>query len=378
MQGAPTHIVTHKETLSRYALARKYPGKYSLTVERNGWLTRYVSATPDTALAEAWLNTLSEEAPDIWSLIDRQDGHGFFMHVKDGVVREAKHIDLEEVSDIKLKLSKQVYVTDPLYSEVTDENAPWKESNTKRVSALSESDVNLYALKANRIPLIAASVASFLLIILTAGMMWSASSPHQVDVAPHVAPDTFQHYRSTMATTLSASYALKDVHTLLTYSALAPYGWTMSNVELKGKTVASTLSRAEHGLLESAQHYLAKHSLNPHATLTLNTLTLSAPLTAHLTEWETDIAPYESRHAVIDTLIKLGWSITRNSEQSMGVVNVLDFKLKKSSLLLHEVRSLSSFFANWPIGLTTFTLTPNSDETFSVEIGLKYIGDPTL
>ncbi|GAM65480.1 hypothetical protein JCM19232_4980 [Vibrio ishigakensis] len=188
MQGAPTHIVTHKETLSRYALARKYPGKYSLTVERNGWLTRYVSATPDTALAEAWLNTLSEEAPDIWSLIDRQDGHGFFMHVKDGVVREAKHIDLEEVSDIKLKLSKQVYVTDPLYSEVTDENAPWKESNTKRVSALSESDVNLYALKANRIPLIAASVASFLLIILTAGMMWSASSPHQVDVAPHVAP----------------------------------------------------------------------------------------------------------------------------------------------------------------------------------------------
>ena len=96
----PTHAVIKAGTLSKWQLSRKLPGKFSLTVQRGHWLTRYVSQEAGFAIAEAWLHKLDSHAPDHWCLMDKHDhDHVFFMQVRSGVVREATTLKIDDINE---------------------------------------------------------------------------------------------------------------------------------------------------------------------------------------------------------------------------------------------------------------------------------------
>ncbi|PMS65046.1 hypothetical protein C1S99_27065, partial [Vibrio parahaemolyticus] len=65
MTRLPNHVVTTLTSSSRWQLARQFPGKYQLTIERDGWRTRYYSDEPTVAISEAWRNKVEQDiAPD--------------------------------------------------------------------------------------------------------------------------------------------------------------------------------------------------------------------------------------------------------------------------------------------------------------------------
>ncbi|MFA0916607.1 hypothetical protein NHG83_24595, partial [Vibrio parahaemolyticus] len=118
----------------------------------------------------------------------------------------------------------------------------------------------------------------------------------------------------------------------------------------------------------------AKHSLS-NAVLTIDTLTLSEPMTGKLDKWTKEMAPAELGQRLADTLIKLGWDITDSKESKAMLTSTLDMTLKKSGVTLSELRSLATLYQPLPVGLNAFTLIPSDDGTYRVEMRIQYLGD---
>lgn len=109
----PSYVVT--QSLSRWQLGRRYPAKYSLTVERGGWVARYYSETACVAKGEAWFDALNKEDVTQWALIEAEEDqeHALFMWVREGVIREIKTLPINEVDSFHLALCEVVYTTHP-------------------------------------------------------------------------------------------------------------------------------------------------------------------------------------------------------------------------------------------------------------------------
>ncbi|MDW9225301.1 hypothetical protein [Vibrio parahaemolyticus] len=133
------------------------------------------------------------------------------------------------------------------------------------------------------------------------------------------------------------------------------------------------------GLLSVAKAWLAKHDLsaklNPNANLTIDSLTLSRPMTGKLDKWTKEMAPAELGQRLADTLIKLGWDITSSKESKAMLTSTLDMTLKKNGVTLSELKSLATLYQPLPVGLNAFTLTPNDDGTYRVEMRIQYLGE---
>ncbi|HCH1122233.1 TPA: hypothetical protein NKP37_004596 [Vibrio parahaemolyticus] len=374
MTRLPNHVVTTQTSSSRWQLARQFPGKYQLTLERDGWRTRYYSDEPTVAISEAWRNKVEQDiAPDHWCLLDLHEKDVlFFMTVRDHVVREARLVPLDELDEVKLKLCEQVFVTEKLTQSESAPNLSAVSDKVDTAPVLEPQDKQGYALKSQRPKTLA--VAAIVLGVLLIGVsQFTHYQAKPKDTVQQVI-DEYHAYRTAVGRAQSAADGMMHALSLTATSALAPSGWALSKISLKGNNLTAVFNREDGGLLSTAKAWLAKHSLS-NAVLTIDTLTLSEPMTGKLDKWTKEMAPAELGQRLADTLIKLGWDITDSKESKAMLTSTLDMTLKKSGVTLSELRSLATLYQPLPVGLNAFTLIPSDDGTYRVEMRIQYLGD---
>ncbi|HAS6674330.1 hypothetical protein P3521_21840 [Vibrio parahaemolyticus] len=374
MTRLPNHVVTTQTSSSRWQLARQFPGKYQLTIERDGWRTRYYSDEPTVAISEAWRNKVEQDtAPDHWCLLDLHEKDVlFFMTVRGHVVREARLVPLDELDEVKLKLCEQVFVTEKLTQSESAPNLSAVSDKMDTAPVLEPQDKQAYALKSQRPKTLA--VAAIVLGVLLIGVsQFTHYQAKPKDTVQQVI-DEYHAYRTAVGRAQSAADGMMHALSLTATSALAPSGWALSKISLKGNNLTAVFNREDGGLLSTAKAWLAKHSLS-NAVLTIDTLTLSEPMTVKLDKWTTEMAPAQLGQQLADTLIKLGWDITGSKESKAMLTSTLDMTLKKSGVTLSELRSLATLYQPLPVGLNAFTLTPSDDGTYRVEMRIQYLGD---
>ncbi len=374
MTRLPNHVVTTQTSSSRWQLARQFPGKYQLTIERDGWRTRYYNDEPAVAISEAWRNKVEQDtAPDHWCLLDLHEKDVlFFMTVRGHVVREARLVPLDELDEVKLKLCEQVFVTEKLAQSETALDLSAVSDKVDTAPVLEPQDKQAYALKSQR-PKTLAVVGIVFGVLLIGVSQFTHYQAKPKDTVQQVV-DEYHAYRAAVGRAQSAADGMMHALSLTTTSALAPSGWALSKVSLKGNNLTAVFNREDGGLLSTAKAWLAKHSLS-NAVLTIDTLTLSEPMTGKLDKWTTEMAPAELGQQLADTLIKLGWDITDSKESKAMLTSTLDMTLKKSGVTLSELRSLATLYQPLPVGLNAFTLTPSDDGTYRVEMRIQYLGD---
>ncbi|HIF6147848.1 hypothetical protein J0683_21590 [Vibrio parahaemolyticus] len=379
MTRLPNHVVTTQTSSSRWQLARQFPGKYQLTIERDGWRTRYYSDEPTVAISEAWRNKVEQDiAPDHWCLLDLHEKDVlFFMTVRGHVVREARLVPLDELDEVKLKLCEQVFITPKLAQNETALDLSAVSDKIAPAPALEPQDKQGYALKSQRPKKLA--VAAIVLGVLLIGV--SQFTHYQVkpkDTVQQVV-DEYHAYRAAVGRAQSAADGMMHALSLTTTSALAPPGWRLNKISLKGDRFVAVINREKGGLLSVAKAWLAKRGLNakhnPNAALTIDTLTLSEPMTVKLDKWTKEMAPAQLGQQLADTLIKLGWDITSSKESKAMLTSTLDMTLKKNGVTLSELKSLATLYQPLPVGLNAFTLTPSDDGTYRVEMRIQYLGE---
>ncbi len=374
MTHLPNHVVTTQTSSSRWQLARQFPGKYQLTLERDGWRTRYYSNEPAVAISEAWRNKVEQDiAPDHWCLLDLHEKDVlFFMIVRDHVVREARLVPLDELDEVKLKLCEQVFVTEKLTQSESAPNLSAVSDKVDTAPVLEPQDKQAYALKSQRPKTLA--VAAIVLGVLLIGVsQFTHYQAKPKDTVQQVV-DEYHAYRAAVGRAQSAADGMMHALSLTATSALAPSGWALSKISLKGNNLTAVFNREDGGLLSTAKAWLAKHSLS-NAVLTIDTLTLSEPMTVKLDKWTTEMAPAQLGQQLADTLIKLGWDITDSKESKAMLTSTLDMTLKKNGVTLSELKSLATLYQPLPVGLNAFTLTPSDDGTYRVEMRIQYLGD---
>ncbi|EJB8444756.1 hypothetical protein MW350_004281 [Vibrio parahaemolyticus] len=374
MTRLPNHVVTTQTSSSRWQLARQFPGKYKLTIERDGWRTRYYSDEPTVAISEAWRNKVEQDiAPDHWCLLDLHEKDVlFFMTVRDHVVREARLVPLDELDEVKLKLCEQVFVTEKLTQSESAPNLSAVSDKVDTAPVLEPQDKQGYALKSQRPKTLA--VAAIVLGVLLIGVsQFTHYQAKPKDTVQQVI-DEYHAYRTAVGRAQSAADGMMHALSLTATSALAPSGWALSKISLKGNNLTAVFNREDGGLLSTAKAWLAKHSLS-NAVLTIDTLTLSEPMTGKLDKWTKEVAPAELGQRLADTLIKLGWDITGSKESKAMLTSTLDMTLKKNGVTLSELKSLATLYQPLPVGLNAFTLTPSDDGTYRVEMRIQYLGE---
>ncbi|ELB2105264.1 hypothetical protein QNZ93_004227 [Vibrio parahaemolyticus] len=379
MTRIPHHVVTTQTSSSSWQLARQFPGKYQLTLERDGWRTRYYSDEPTVAISEAWRNKVEQDiAPDHWCLLDLHEKDVlFFMTVRGHVVREARLVPLDELDEVKLKLCEQVFITPKLAQSETALDLSAVSDKIAPAPALEPQDKQGYALKSQRPKKLA--VAAIVLGVLLIGVsQFTHYQAKPKDTVQQVV-DEYHAYRAAVGRAQSAADGMMHALSLTTTSALAPPGWRLNKISLKGDRFVAVINREKGGLLSVAKAWLAKRGLNaklnPNAALTIDTLTLSEPMTVKLDKWTKEMAPAQLGQRLADTLIKLGWDITDSKESKAMLTSTLDMTLKKSGVTLSELRSLAALYRPLPVGLNAFTLTPSDDGTYRVEMRIQYLGD---
>lgn len=374
MTRLPNHVVTTQTSSSRWQLARQFPGKYQLTLERDGWRTRYYSDEPTVAISEAWRNKVEQDiAPDHWCLLDLHEKDVlFFMTVRGHVVREARLVPLDELDEVKLKLCEQVFVSEKLTQSESAPNLSAVSDKVDTAPVLEPQDKQAYALKSQR-PKTLAVAAIGLGVLLIGVSQFTHYQAKPKDTVQQVI-DEYHAYRTAVGRAQSAADGMMHALSLTATSALAPSGWALSKISLKGNNLTAVFNREDGGLLSTAKAWLAKHSLS-NAVLTIDTLTLSEPMTGKLDKWTKEMAPAELGQRLADTLIKLGWDITDSKESKAMLTSTLDMTLKKSGVTLSELRSLATLYQPLPVGLNAFTLIPSDDGTYRVEMRIQYLGD---
>ncbi|HBC3529407.1 TPA: hypothetical protein KDZ68_003401 [Vibrio parahaemolyticus] len=385
----PQHVVTADSTASPWKLRRQFPGKYHLTVQREGWVTRYYSDKPSIAVSEAWADKLSrafepeaqEGSPSSWCLIDSSEKDVvFFMSVRGDVVREARSLPFDELDRLKLKLGDVVYVAPGFAHHFPDQDVTtWGCQNVEFVSALEPHERQAYQLKPNRLTTMVLLGAGVLLASAVSGGLWFA---HQQEAPKQAVPqvvDDYQAYRSSMRNGLSAGEGMEHLLSLTAKGTLAPFGWTLDNVTLKGHDMVATINRDALGTRAPMKVWLAQQASDPtwraQSQLAVNKLTLTEPMKVTLTEWVDEIAPYEVADKLMDILIKLGWDFSKAAEKSTPITNTLDMPLNKDSVTLGEFQSLATMFNPLPISLEALKLTPNGDGTYRVDMHIKFTGE---
>lgn len=374
MTRLPHHVVTTQTSSSSWQLARQFPGKYQLTIERDGWRTRYYSDEPTVAISEAWRNKVEQDiAPDHWCLLDLHEKDVlFFMTVRGHVVREARLVPLDELDEVKLKLCEHVFVTEKLTQSESAPNLSAVSDKVDTAPVLEPQDKQAYALKSQRPKTlaVAAIVLGGLLIGVSQFTHYQAKPKDTVQQVN----DEYHAYRASVGRAQSAADGMMHALSLTATSALAPPGWRLNKISLKGNNLTAVFNREDGGLLSTAKAWLAKHSLS-NAVLTIDTLTLSEPMTVKLDKWTTEMAPAQLGQQLADTLIKLGWDITSSKESKAMLTSTLDMTLKKNGVTLSELKSLATLYQPLPVGLNAFTLTPSDDGTYRVEMRIQYLGD---
>ncbi len=385
----PQHVVTADSTASPWKLRRQFPGKYHLTVRRDGWITRYYSDKPSIAVSEAWADKLSrasepeaqENSPSSWCLIDSSEKDVvFFMSVRGGVVREARSLPFDELDRLKLKLGDVVYVALGFVQHFPGEDVTtWGCQNVELVPVLEPHERQAYQLKPNRLTAMVLLGAGVLLAGAVSGGLWFA---HQHEAPKQAVPqvvDDYQAYRSSMRNGLSAGEGMEHLLSLTAKGTLAPFGWTLDNVTLKGHDMVATINRDALGTRAPMKLWLTQQSSDPtwraQSQLAVNKLTLTEPMKVTLNEWVDEIAPYEVADKLMDILIKLGWDFSKTSEKPTPITNTLDMPLKKASVTLGEFQSLATMFNPLPISLEALKLTPNGDGTYRVDMHIKFTGE---
>ncbi|EHK7406673.1 hypothetical protein I6Z00_004465 [Vibrio parahaemolyticus] len=379
MTRLPNHVVTTQTSSSRWQLARQFPGKYQLTIERDSWRVRYYSDEPTMAISEAWRNKVEQDiAPDHWCLLDLHEKDVlFFMTVRGHVVREARLVPLDELDEVKLKLCEQVFITEKLAQSETALDLSAVSDKIAPAPALEPQDKQGYALKSQRPKKLA--VAAIVLGVLLIGVsQFTHYQAKPKDTVQQVV-DEYHAYRAAVGRAQSAADGMMHALSLTTTSALAPPGWRLNKISLKGDRFVAVINREKGGLLSVAKAWLAKRGLNaklnPNAALTIDTLILSEPMTVKLDKWTKEMAPAQLGQQLADTLIKLGWDITSSKESKAMLTSTLDMTLKKNGVTLSELKSLATLYQPLPVGLNAFTLTPSDDGTYRVEMRIQYLGD---
>ncbi|XEV14925.1 hypothetical protein ACBZ90_18225 (plasmid) [Vibrio alginolyticus] len=381
----PQHVVTADSTASPWKLRRQFPGKYHLTVQREGWVTRYYSDKPSIAVSESWADKLSrafepeaqEGSPSSWCLIDSSEKDVvFFMSVRGGVVREARSLPFDELDRLKLKLGDVVYVAPGFVQHFSGEDVTtWGCQNVEFVPALEPHERQAYQLKPNRLTAMVLLGAGVLLAGAVSGGLWFAHQQEAPKQALQQVVDDYQAYRSSMRNGLSAGEGMEHLLSLTAKGTLAPFGWTLDNVTLKGHDMVATINRDDTGLIATAKGWLQLKGLTDQAVMNIDSLTLKEPMQASLSEWVDEIAPYEVSEKLLDILIKLGWNANGSKRNDLKYTTVLDMKLKKASVTLGEFQSLATMFNPLPISLEALKLTPNGDGTYRVDMHIKFTGE---
>ncbi|WP_230732678.1 hypothetical protein, partial [Vibrio parahaemolyticus] len=299
-----------------------------------------------------------------------------FMSVRGGIVREARSLPFDELDRLKLKLGDVVYVAPGFVQHFSNEDVTtWGCQNVEFVPALEPHESQLYQLKPNRLTMIVLLGTGVLLAGAVYGGFWFT---YQQDAPKQAVPqvvDDYQAYRSSMRHGLSAGEGMEHLLSLTAKGTLAPFGWTLDNVTLKGHDMVATINRDDSGLTATAKGWLQLKGLTDQAVMNIDSLTLKEPMQASLSEWVDEIAPYEVSEKLLDILIKLGWNANGSKRNDLKYTTVLDMKLKKVSVTLGEFQSLATMFNPLPISLEALMLTPNGDGTYRVDMHIKFTGE---
>jgi hypothetical protein len=109
--------------------------------------------------------------------------------------------------------------------------------------------------------------------------------------------------------------------------------------------------------------------------LTINHATLKRPITASMTQWTEQMAPYTLADKLVDKLTLLKWRITNSKESPSPLTTSLEVTIEKKDATLSELASLRVLFQPLPVSLNALSLSPNADSTYRATLHIEYTGE---
>ncbi|WP_318419567.1 hypothetical protein [Photobacterium leiognathi] len=365
------HMGALKNT-SKREMATRFPGVYSYTIVRQGWVCRYVSDEPSTANAEAWLQRVlaMENHPDSWCVIHRIDDESvFFVWVLNGVVQKAVSCAPTEIDSIVLQRCGGVFLTN------TQDQAYLPEDKYQQVvEPLSEKELAPFVLtkQAGKAWLIPVAMMGLSVI---GGALYQQMQPPPEPVMV----DPYLVYKQSVANAIAAEPVLLNAVSLGAYAALLPDGWSLTGIHLSGKQLLLTTNREKWGERAVIEAWLnANPALKKYAEVRWDGMNITVPMTQTLTDWQSKITPVlPLTDSFKDRLIAIGWEVADASSLPGVTSQTLSFKASKNNAVLADLQSIANWMETLPMGVTGLEMKPSSLGRYTTSLTLTVIGAPS-
>lgn len=370
-----THCKASISTISKAQLKQQHPEPYSYLAIRQGFYHLYTCQEPNYALAEAWLKKItSTEA--WWGLLQPcDDGRFFSMLVNNGDIITAHVSTFDELDTVLLARCDIVYTVETVKTMSNPSHQPTFDYTTESIPPLTDKEIAPFALKKGATLLHKILIGTFISAVIVGGgygLFHTAPPP----AAPAVPIDPYLVYRTTVNHAHSAAEIIQQGIALGAISGTLPFGWQLDTVSLQGSVINVTAKRTLHGQRTVISEWIDQHpQLKPYADLSLNTLTINIPLQQTLAQWHDKIMRTEpSLSSVIDTLIALGWQVTKLTHDNGGWSVTSRWTTTKNTALT-DLSTLQKICSSLPITITKFAMTPSGNiGLFKIQLQFAFMG----
>ncbi|AEH16350.1 hypothetical protein [Shewanella baltica] len=374
----PAYRLGALKTISKREMAKRFPAMFSFTVERNGWIGRYISDVPAFASAEAWVDRISkqDEPPQSWCVLEpHADNEIYMVAVYQQVVQKAVICSQATLlADVTLQRCEQVFVTDEvLIGHLTDDRT------YQVVRALSTAELAPFALKkhVSILPWIIAGVTT--ITVATGIGFWQTPEPLPApEPEMEVVVDPYLVYRTSLSQSADAGKVLNQAVGLGAYGALLPDQWPLQSIEFVSGQLRLSATRQPLGQHSVMQTWLNGHSVletaGCHSVLDVPSFTLLCPTPITLARWQGSIASTSAITLPLrDALIGLEWMID-TSDNSYPQPYVTPLSFSKANASLSELKYVSQLLAETPVGIHTFTMKPTAHGHYTIRLVLNVFG----
>ncbi|WP_305840134.1 hypothetical protein [Photobacterium leiognathi] len=370
--SVPNYHMGALKNTSKREMASRFPGVYSYTIVRQGWVCRYVSDEPSTANAEAWLQRIlsMENHPDSWCVIHRIDDESvFFVWVLNGVVQKAVSCGPTEIDSIVIQRCGGVYLTNNQDQVYLPEG-----QYQQIVEPLSEKELVPFALtkKAGK---------AWLIPVAVIGLSVIGGALHQQMQPPPepVMVDPYLVYKQSVSNAIAAEPVLLNAASLGAYAALLPEGWLLVDIKLMNRQLILHAKREPLGERSIIEAWLnANPALKKYAVVSWKGINVTVPMTQTLTDWQNKITPVMPlTDSFKDRLIAMGWEVAEASSLPGVTSQTLSFKASKTNAVLADLQSIANWMETLPMGVTELEMKPSSLGRYTTSLTLTVIGAPS-
>lgn len=370
--STPNYHMGALKNVSKREMATRFPGVYSYTVVRQGWVCRYVSNEPSVAEAEAWLVRIIalENHPQSWCVIHRMDDeHVLFVSGLKDVIQKAVRCLPMNIDAIVLQRSDSVFITHAQDAVCVPEGKEYH-----LVEPLTDKEQAPFTLKKQ------SGHAWVIPAVLVGLLAVGGVSYHMMQPPPPpVMVDPYLVYKQSVSNAVAAEPVLLNAASLGAYAALLPDGWTLTEITLVGSQLILQTKREPLGERSIIAAWLAANpALKKYAVVSWDGMNVTVPMTQTLTDWQNKITPVlPLTDSFKDRLIAMGWEVTEPSSLPGVTSQTLSFKASKTNAVLADLQSIANWMETLPMGITELNMIQSSLGRYTTSLTLTVIGAPS-